>query len=126
MKGFLFICITGEFWVELGRVELFLRRTNVTNKRGRLHPAQNLTRLRFSVFFFFFFFFTCFNFRRQLILFTYCSHTVYGIHNHLIQKKKNLKMDLMILFTHLKIILLQYFQFSIFNKINCIEYRRIR
>ena len=30
MKGFLYICITG-------RVELFLRKTNVTNKRGRLH-----------------------------------------------------------------------------------------
>ena len=57
MKGFLFICITGEFWVELGRVELFLRKTNVTNKRGRLHPAENLTRLRFSVFIFFIFFF---------------------------------------------------------------------
>ena len=122
MKGFLFICITGEFWVELGRVELFLRKTNVMNKRGRLHPAENLTRLRFSVFFFF----TCFSFRRQLVLFTYCSHTVYGTHNHLIRKKKILKMDLTILFTHLKIILLQYFQFSIFNKINCIEYRGIR
>ena len=37
-------------------------------------------------------------------LFTYCSHI-----------KKILKIGLTILFTHLKIILLQYFQFSVFN-----------
>ena len=30
-------------------------------------------------------------------------------------------MSLTTLFTHLKIILLQCFQFSIFNKINCIQ-----
>ena len=30
-------------------------------------------------------------------------------------------MSLMTLFTHLKIILLQRFQFSIFNKISCIQ-----
>ena len=61
--------------------------------------------------FFFFFFFTCvFCFLRQITLFI----TVHGTHNHFIQKNI-LKMGPMVLFTYLKIILLQYFQFSIFN-----------
>ena len=49
-----------------------------------------------------------------VVLFTYCSNTVHTL--------KILKMGPMVLFTHLKIILLQYFQFSIFsfsnNKLN--------
>ena len=45
---------------------------------------------------------------------SHCSNTVHGTYNHFIQKKI-LKMGLTVLFTHLKIILLQYFQFSIFN-----------
>ena len=36
-------------------------------------------------------------------------------------KKKKLKMALTALFTHLKIILLQCFQFSISAKISCIQ-----
>ena len=36
-------------------------------------------------------------------------------------KKNILKMDSTILFTHLKIILLQCFQFLVFNKISCIQ-----
>ena len=36
-------------------------------------------------------------------------------------RKKNLKMGPTTLFTHLKIILLQCFQFSFFNKISCIQ-----
>ena len=42
----------------------------------------------------------------------YCSYTVHRTHNYFIQKKKILKIGSMTLFTHLKIILLQYFQFS--------------
>ena len=49
-----------------------------------------------------------------------CTRTVHGTHNHFIQKKI-LKMGPTILFIHLKIILLQYFQFSIFSKISCIQ-----
>ena len=41
----------------------------------------------------------------------HCLCTIHETHNHFIQKKK-LKMSPTILFTHLKIILLQYFQFS--------------
>ena len=80
-------------------------------------------RPRFSVhvFYFFFFFFlpTFVDFGRQYlllwtvyILFTHCAYTVHVL--------KKLKMGLTILFTHLKIILLQYFQFSVFsnNKFN--------
>ena len=39
--------------------------------------------------------------------------TVYGTHKSLFSHKLSLKMGLMILFTHLKIILLQCFQFSV-------------
>ena len=46
--------------------------------------------------------------RRHYVLFMYYSYTIYGTHNHFIQKKI-LKMGLMALFTYLKIILLQYF-----------------
>ena len=53
-------------------------------------------------------------------LFMHCSHIIYGTHNHFIHKKI-LKMDPTELFTHLKIILLQCFQFLVFSKINCIQ-----
>ena len=53
-------------------------------------------------------------------LFTHYSGTVYalfmGITTTLL--KKILKMGPTVLFTHLKIILLQYFQFLVFTKIN--------
>ena len=42
-------------------------------------------------------------------------------YNHFIQKKKILKMGPTALFTHSKIILLRFFQFSAFNKISCIR-----
>ena len=69
---------------------------------------------------FFFFFFQRMNSkstvhvlcRRQILLFIHCLHTVHGTHNHFIQKKI-LKMDPTVLFTHLKIILLQCF--SVFS-----------
>ena len=48
------------------------------------------------------------------------QYTVHGTHNHFIQKKI-LKMGPMTLFTHLKIILLQCFQFLVFSKISCIQ-----
>ena len=76
-------------------------------------------------FFFLFFFFHAFQggrrqnflFMRQMSLFTHYSGTVYalfmGITTTLL--KKILKMGPTVLFTHLKIILLQYFQFLVFN-----------
>ena len=61
---------------------------------------------------------------RQILLCIYCLYTVHGTHNHFIQKKI-LKMGPTVLFTHLKIILLQCFsvfsfsfQFSVFS---CIQ-----
>ena len=48
----------------------------------------------------------------------HCSCIVHGTYNHFI--KKNIKMGPAVLFTYLKIILLQYFHFSVFNKISCI------
>ena len=76
------------------------------------------TRLRFRIFFFF----QRMNSKstvhvlcgRQILLFIHCLHTVHGIHNHFIQKKI-LKMGPTVLFTHLKIILLQYFSVFSFN-----------
>ena len=40
--------------------------------------------------------------------------TIHKTHNHFIQKKIYIKMGPTVLFTHLKIILLQCFQFSVF------------
>ena len=51
--------------------------------------------------------------RRQLPLFMHCSSTVYIF--------KNIKMDPTVLFTYLKIILLQCFQFLVSTKISCIQ-----
>ena len=47
--------------------------------------------------------------------------TVQWIHKYFIKKKKTLKLGSTVLFTHLKIILLQYFKFSIFSKISGIQ-----
>ena len=70
-------------------------------------------RLCFASFYFSFSFFHAF-------LAFYCSHTIHVIHIHFISKKKILKMGLTVLFIHLKIILLQYFQFSVSAKISYI------
>ena len=80
------------------------------------------SKFTFSAFFFFFSFFfpRAFYFLRQLSQFTHYNSTVHDTHNHFISKKI-LKMGPTILFTHLKIILLQYFQFSILTKISCIQ-----
>ena len=75
--------------------------------------------LSFAFAFFFFFFPLLHAFQREqnslfmyyLTLFTHCFGTVHGTHSHFIQKKI-LKMGPTVLFTHLKIILLQCFQFS--------------
>ena len=56
----------------------------------------------------FFIYFLCTRFRRQGALFMHCSYTVHETHNHFIHKKI-LKMDFTILFTYLKIILVQCF-----------------
>ena len=45
------------------------------------------------------------------VLFIYCLYTVHETYNHYIQKIK-IKMSFTILFIHLKIILLPYFQFQ--------------
>ena len=80
----------------------------------------------FFIYYLLFIFITCFSFfRRQKSLFTYCSSLfmyssciVHGTYNPFIQKKI-LKMGHTVLFTHLQIILLQYFQFLVLVKINC-------
>ena len=46
--------------------------------------------------------------------------TVHRTYKHFFQEKNILKMSRKALFTHLKIILLQYFPFSVFSKISCI------
>ena len=76
--------------------------------------------LRFFLLFFFLFFSRVLRrrqnllFMRQMSLFTHCSSTVYvlfmGPATTLFKKK--LKIGPTVLFTHLKIILLQYFQFQ--------------
>ena len=48
---------------------------------------------------------------------TWVPCTIYGTYESLFLAKFSLKMSLTILFTRLKIILLQYFQFSVFNSI---------
>ena len=47
--------------------------------------------------------------------------TVHRTYNHIILKQNILKMGPVALFTQLKIILLQCFQFSVFSKIGCIR-----
>ena len=79
----------------------------------------------FSVFLFLSFFFLFSRISgRQLSLFTHSSSTVHTLFigpTTTLFRKKILKMDLTALFTHLKIILLQCFQFSISAKISCIQ-----
>ena len=70
----------------------------------------------FFSFLFFFFFFYAFCFRQGTmitipVLYQYCLHTVAILFMYL----KILKIGPMVLFIHLKIILLQYFQFSVFS-----------
>ena len=80
--------------------------------------------ISFFFFSFFFYFFSAYEqstlfmhidslCRRQSTLFIHCSHTVYRTHNYFIQKKNILKMNLTILFTHLKFILLHCFKFLV-------------
>ena len=69
----------------------------------------------FQNFFFFFHWEACFN------AFQWVPCTVYGTHKPLSSTKFSLKMSHAVLFTYLKIILLPYFQFSIFSKINGIQ-----
>ena len=45
--------------------------------------------------------------------------TIHSTYNHFI-KKNILKMGTTALFTHLKVMLLQYFQLSVFSKLSCI------
>ena len=78
---------------------------------------------RFPFFLFFSFLFTCF--RETIItivaLFMYCSNTVHGTTTTLFRKNKKIKMGHTVLFTYFKIILLQYFQFSVSEKISYIQ-----
>ena len=91
--------------------------------------------LRFCSSFFFFFFLFYFFFSRVLEKRGYCSYTVHWTvttnvdfsavnsasvyclcsHKFHFSTIFSLKIGLTVLFTHLKIILLQYFQFSVFN-----------
>ena len=54
-------------------------------------------------------------------LFQWVSCTVHETYKPLFSTKYSLKIGSTTLFTHLKIILLQYFQFSVFNKISGIQ-----
>ena len=57
-------------------------------------------------------------------MFMHCSYTVHALFIGLtttLLRKNILKMGPMALFTHLKVILLQCFQFLVFNKISCIQ-----
>ena len=84
-----------------------------------------------SAFFFSFLFFRSSVSRRQNLLFTtiailfkYCNNTVHVLFMRptaILFRKKNIKNGPTVLFTNLKIILLQYFQFSISAKISSIQ-----
>ena len=93
--------------------------------RGRLDSAFSAeSKLRFALFFFFFFFphFTC---SGTISTVVHCSGTVVHCSGTVVHcsstvcyclcTKKILKMGPTVLFTHLKIILLQCFQFSVFS-----------
>ena len=86
---------------------------------------SRFARFTFCVFFFllFLFFFMRFSFRGQLALFMHCSLIVHILFTGptSLYLEKILKMSLTTLFTHLKIILLQCLQFSVFSKISCIQ-----
>ena len=71
--------------------------------------VQVPTFLRFTFFFYFLFF------KRVLTEFQWVLCTVYGTHKSLFPTKLSLKIGLTVLFTHLKIILLHCFQFSVFS-----------
>ena len=82
-------------------------------------------RFAFCFFFSFSFSHVC-SFYRQILLFTYYSNTDYALFMEptatlFRKKKKILKLGPTVLFIHLKIILLQYFQFSVSAKISCIQ-----
>ena len=86
--------------------------------RVRLDSASAFFNSRFLLFFFFFaricwLWETIFTVMNSV-------YTVHTLYIHCLRIKKILKMDPTILFTHLKIILLQCFQFSVFsnNKFN--------
>ena len=72
-----------------------------------------------SSLFFFLFFLKLFS--AKLMLFWWVPCTVHEIHKPLFSTKLSLKMSFMSLFIHLKIILLQCFQFSIFSKVSDIQ-----
>ena len=66
-------------------------------------------------------------FMRQILLFIHCSGTIYILFMRptVTLLKKILKIDLIILFTHLKIILLPCFQFLVSTPINSIQSKPI-
>ena len=92
---------------------------NTTNYRWLVNIDSNLNlilRIRLDTdyhasasAFFFFFFEACFVAK---VLFQWVLYIVHGTHKPLFSTKLSLKMGLMTLFTFLKIILLQCFQFS--------------
>ena len=68
----------------------------------------------------FFFFFLEAHFV-AVVFFQWVLCTVHGTHKPLFSTKLSLKIGHTALFTHLKIILLQYFQFSVLSKISGIQ-----
>ena len=67
------------------------------------------------------FFFHAFKLLETSFTVHHYSHIFHGTYNHSIKKKYILKMEPTALFTHLKIILLQCFQFSVSAKISYIQ-----
>ena len=85
--------------------------------RGRLDSDEScvhVSRVAFCLFFFFFWP-TFVDFGGTNFTVMNSKYTVYVLYWHCSRIKKILKMGSTVLFTHLKIILLQCFQFSVFN-----------
>ena len=96
-------------------MSLGLNLISMRSKEFKFRPTMYSFGLRVCVLHFgLFFFFCAWTVNHMNLLYRYknhCSRTVTALFMYL----KILKMDPTILFTHLKIILLQYFQFSVFN-----------
>ena len=107
------------------RLRLQLPLKKLTWPHAHLDWAYCANAFWVSRFFFFFFVSTRMNSNNTILAHGFTVQetkcTVHRTYNHFILKKKILKMGPMALFTLLKIILLQCFQFSVFSKISYIQ-----
>ena len=89
--------------------------------KQRLDTAYNASVMCLAFLFFFFFVYVCVCVEKCVLWLSSGSRALFmGPTNLFFLTKLLLKMGLTSLFTYLKIILLQFFQFSVFSKINCI------